>query len=71
MCIHLYIVARACVALAYPPNGPVNSPVGREQIPPGVPPLGITHTDLHSDNVVVDEFMPQDFEHSIAPLIKV
>ncbi|KAI0451379.1 kinase-like domain-containing protein [Xylaria acuta] len=60
---------RACVGFAYPPwqNGE------KETIPADETkkPSSIIHNDLHDENVLIGELMPDGVEHRHAPILKV
>ncbi|KAI1748476.1 hypothetical protein F4782DRAFT_534449 [Xylaria castorea] len=60
---------RACIGFAYPPwqNGE------QEKIPTdGIKrPSFIIHNDLHDENVLIGELMPDGIEHRLAPILKV
>ncbi|KAI0023920.1 hypothetical protein F4780DRAFT_776150 [Xylariomycetidae sp. FL0641] len=70
-CIFLCLT-RACIAMSFPPRGAENEPVQRETPPPGrEPTTSICHNDMHFENVMIDEIVLGDPEHSVVPLFKV
>ncbi|KAI1649340.1 kinase-like domain-containing protein [Daldinia loculata] len=60
---------RACIAMADPPNRS-DGKVERERVLGELPEEGVSHSDLHNGNVVLGE-PPEDFEHTITPILKV
>ncbi|KAI0113325.1 kinase-like domain-containing protein [Daldinia grandis] len=60
---------RACIAMADPPNR-TDEKVEKERVLGDLPEGGISHGDLHNGNVVLGD-PPDDFEHTITPILKV
>lgn len=63
------IVTRAYIGFAYAPwqNGE------KETIPPEgtKQPPSIIHHDLHDENILIGELIPDDLEHRYTPILKV
>ncbi|KAK7923720.1 kinase-like domain-containing protein [Apiospora marii] len=64
---------RACVAMAYVPDVPVDRyDENEEPCPVDDRSIGYTHNDMHSDNIMIGDMLngPDDIEHSISPVVK-
>ncbi|KAI0185246.1 kinase-like domain-containing protein [Xylaria flabelliformis] len=62
-------LVRACVAMRYPLEQPFGAKPRLEEIPDTVPDLGIVHSDMHSNNVLIGS--TGDFpEHAVVPPMK-
>lgn len=64
-------VARACVAMRYPPS--VRGMLFRENVPPlGLTgPFDIAHRDMHTNNIMLGDIDTRDREHTLTPRVKV
>ncbi|KAI0019477.1 hypothetical protein F4780DRAFT_447680 [Xylariomycetidae sp. FL0641] len=65
----LLCLVRTCIAMAYPPNGPINGPVHRETYDPDKEPINLTQNSSHLRNIMFADPKP-DPEHHGYPLVK-
>ncbi|KAI1743867.1 kinase-like domain-containing protein [Xylaria scruposa] len=62
-------LVRACVAMRAPPEQPLGTKPKLEEIPEILPDLGISHTDMHGNNILLGS--AGDFpEHAFIPPVK-
>ncbi|KAI1140050.1 hypothetical protein F5Y05DRAFT_411112 [Hypoxylon sp. FL0543] len=70
----LMCLVRFCIAMAYPPNGPRGGELQREEIPRRQVDRDnktqLTHGDMHSNNVLFGSWTADDWEHDLAPIMK-
>ncbi|KAI1410364.1 kinase-like protein [Hypoxylon sp. FL1857] len=67
-------LARACIAMAWPDRGVEGEPEMNEEFPPDwetKPQMQLIHGDLHPDNILIGDLIPNADEHLIAPILKI
>ncbi|KAI1073833.1 hypothetical protein F5B20DRAFT_574518 [Whalleya microplaca] len=64
-------LVRACVGLAYPPDGREEDSPELEAIPTdGRLPTDLYHGDLHAGNIMIGDIDPKSAEHYLAPVVE-
>ncbi|KAI1653106.1 hypothetical protein F4813DRAFT_375838 [Daldinia decipiens] len=62
-------LVRQVLAMAFPPQGGPDEPLRRERFHQHRP-LGVVQNSPHGNNVIIGDLTSDDFEHSLAPILK-
>ncbi|KAI2631818.1 hypothetical protein GGR54DRAFT_581123 [Hypoxylon sp. NC1633] len=62
-------LVRSCCGMAWPSNRR-DGQMEVESPKPGVLPLGLSHNDIHSGNVLLGDFIENDLDHQMSPILK-